>query len=441
MFMKAKYAYLLEDDDVRRWFENLRAKSMLTATVYLRTLRLYCELTGRSPKEIVKVAKNKSFRDDFIDFVRNLEKQRKAGSYIARFKKVLHSWLAYNNVNVKLKVNIVGEYDTPTLVDERVPNKEELDKIIRMATPRGRVSIALMAFSGLRPESLGNYNGTDGIRLSDLAETKVNGDRIEFERAPAIVTVRKNLSKTRHQYFTFIPEQGMTYIKEYLEKRIKKGEKLDRDSPLLAIDVRGVKKNSFLRTTLVTRDIKEAITKAGFDWRPYVLRAYSDTNMIIAESKGKISHPYLQFMMGHKGDTEARYSTNKGVLPPDMIEDIRKCYTACESFLSTVAQPLEQSSIVKEAKLEALKSIAKSLLGIDLMEVKITKEKELGKELTAEEEIALFENEMKKMRIAKEDDPQIIVREEQLETYLKDGWQFVSVLPSQKILIRKQSGF
>jgi len=31
----------------------------------------------------------------------------------------------------------------------------------------------------------------------------------------------------------------------------------------------------------------------------------------------------------------------------------------------------------------------------------------------------------------------MIVREEELEGHLKDGWQFVSVLPSQKILIRK----
>lgn len=74
----------------------------------------------------------------------------------------------------------------------------------------------------------------------------------------------------------------------------------------------------------MTRDIKEAILKAGFSWRPYVLRAYFDTNMIIAESKGKVSHPYLQFFMGHKGDMEARYSTNKGWLPPDMVEGMRE---------------------------------------------------------------------------------------------------------------------
>jgi len=56
--------------------------------------------------------------------------------------------------------------------------------------------------------------------------------------------------------------------------------------------------------------------------------------------------------------------------------------------------------------------------------------------MRAHEEIELFEDEMKKMR---ESDPQIMVREEELEGYLADGWQFVSVLPSQRTLIKKQS--
>lgn len=118
-----------------------------------------------------------------------------------------------------------------------------------------------------------------------------------------------------------------------------------------------------------------------------------------------------------------------------MVEGMRDAYKTCEPFLSTVAQPLEHSSIVKEAKVEALKSIAKSLLGIDLLEVKVVKEREVGRELDWDEEIELFENEIRKMREG-EDDPQILVREEELESYLNDGWEFVSVLPSQMILIR-----
>ena len=434
--MRAKYAYLLEDKDVRRWFDNLAAKSLLTATVYLRNLGLYCELNKTDPKSILKVAGTKAFRDGFTDFVRKLEREGKAGSYIARFKKTLNSWLAYNGVNVKLKVNVRGESDAPTIAGERVPSKEELDRILRMATPRARVSIALMAFSGLRPQTLGNYDGTDGVRLGDFPEAEIRQDGVEFAKVPTMLIVRKRLSKARHQYFTFVPQQTITYIQEYLEDRIKQGEKLTKDSPILGFDPRGVKKNRFLRTTLVTRDIREAILRAGFGWRPYVLRAYCDTNMIIAESKGKISHPYLQFIMGHKGDIEARYSTNKGVLPPNMIEDMRKAYKECEPFLSTATQPLEQASIVKEAKIEALKSMAKSLLGIDLVDVKVAREKQLGRELNKDEELEIYEKELKKLREGKHN-PQRIIHEKELEKYLAQGWQFVSILPSQKILIKK----
>jgi hypothetical protein len=188
-------------------------------------------------------------------------------------------------------------------------------------------------------------------------------------------------------------------------------------------------------TKKITHFIRKYMRAAGVNKRPYVLRAYAETQLIIAESKGKISHPYLQFIAGHKGDIEARYSTNKGKLPPDMIEDMRAQYKACEPFLSTFAQPIEQASVVKEAKIEALKSIAKSLLGIDLVEVKVAKEKELGKELTLDEQIELFEDGIKKMR--EDTDPQKIVSEKELEPHLKEGWEFVSVLPSQMILIRK----
>ena len=90
MYMRAKYAYLLED--VRRWFDNFAAKSLLTATFYLRNLGLYCDLNKTDPKSILKVARTKAFRDGFTDFVRRLEQEGKASSYIARFKKTLNSW-------------------------------------------------------------------------------------------------------------------------------------------------------------------------------------------------------------------------------------------------------------------------------------------------------------------------------------------------------------
>jgi phosphomannomutase len=50
--------------------------------------------------------------------------------------------------------------------------------------------------------------------------------------------------------------------------------------------------------------------------------------------------------------------------------------------------------------------------------------------------LSFFENELKKLREGRHT-PQRIVMEDELEKYLTDGWRFVAVLPSQRILIRK----
>ena len=422
----SKYKHLLEDQDVRRWYENLEAKSVITATVYLRTLGLYCELAKTSPRKIIAEARSKRFRDGFTDFSRRLEKEGKAGSYIERFKKVILSWTSYNNLEVKLKVNIKGSSDTPTIANERIPSKDELSRILRMASPRGRVSIAMIAFSGLRPESLGDYLGTDGIRLEDFRDAKVSSKEVEFEKVPTILLVRRTLSKARHPYFTFVGSEAITYIQEYIQERVKQGEKLTPQNPLLAFDPRGVRKNRFLRTTLVTRDIKEAIIKAGFTWRPYVLRAYCDTNMIVSESKGHISHPYLQFLMGHKGDIEARYSTNKGRLPPTMIEEMREAYKKCEPLLSTKAESASEEQIKKTMREQFL-----LVAGFKKEELE---KMNLG-EMTDEE----LQNAVRQRLVGMmtgNGSRQKVVPVQEVRSYIGQGYEYVASLPDGGAIVK-----
>jgi site-specific recombinase XerD len=424
--MQPKYRDLLLDEDVRRWFENLNAKSVLTATVALRNLGHYCELTETTPDEILKKARanEKDFRYEFTDFVRKLEKEGKAGSYIARFKKVILSWLKFNDIRLQLTVNISGENETPTIVNERVPSKEELARILRKATSRGRVAIAIMAFSGLRPESLGDYEGTDGLRLGDLKELKLS-DEIQFDKIPATVMVKSKLSKARHQYFSFIGEEGTTYIREYLEERRKQGEELTYESPLLQFDVRGVKKNAFLRTTLVTRDIREAIEQAGLRMRPYVLRAYFSTALDIAESKGLISHPWRQFIMGHKGDIEARYSTNKR-LPPDIIDEMRESYNKSTKFLETRISDVSEENARLYLQQQLLSAVGYRQDEIDKMNLAEISTEDFQKLLRDKVAGAMASNGSK----------QKLVPMNEIEKLLGEGYEFQAVLPNGKAIMK-----
>jgi hypothetical protein len=422
----SKYASLLEDHDVRRWYENLEAKSVITATVYLRTLGLYCNLAKTTPRQILAQAPTKKYRDGFTDFIRSMEREGKAGSYIERFKKVILSWTSYNNLDVKLKVNIKGSSDTPTIADERVPSKDELSRILRMASPRGRISISTIAFSGLRPESLGDYLGKDGIRLGDFAEAKVRSDGMEFVKVPAILLVRRALSKARHPYFTFVGNEGITYLQEHLHERVKQGEKLTPQSPLLAFDPRGVKKNAFLRTTLVTRDIKEAIIKAGYSWRPYVLRAYCDTGMIVAESKGLISHPYLQFLMGHKGDIEARYSTNKGRLSPTMIEEMRLAYKKCEPHLSTKTESPTEEQIKKTFKEQFLLVAGFKKEEVEKMKLGELREEDL-QDLVRKRFVGMMTSNGSRQKV---------VPVQEVKSYIGQGFEYVASLPNDEAIVK-----
>jgi len=74
----------------------------------------------------------------------------------------------------------------------------------------------------------------------------------------------------------------------------------------------------------------------------------------------------------------------------------------------------------EEATLEAIRRFAEAF-GIYPMMIKIEREKEFGRELSASEEIKLVQNELKKLREGKQD-PQRIVIEEELEGYLAEGW-------------------
>lgn len=435
---EGKYAAYESAPAVKRWLTNLACGSPITAEVALRRLGRVCELLETTPQQLLDKAERdlRGLQDSLEDLVTRLESEGRAPSYILGLLKAVKSWLRYNDVKLTRRIKVSNSTATPTMENEQVPSQEELSRIFRASPPRVRVAEALMAFADLRPETLGNHDGSDGLTIKDLPELQIGDGEVVFEKIPTMIVVRPTLSKARHKYLTFLSSEGCTYLKEYLEERMRSGEKLAPESPLIAHERKEAATREFMITRKITHHIRMCMRKAGVYKRPYVLRAYAESQLIIAESKGKISHPYLQFIAGHKGDIEARYSTNKGRLPEEMIEDMRKCYRECEQFLSTTAQPLEQSAIVKEAKIEALKSIAKSLLDIDLLEVKIAKEKEIQRELSRDEEIELFENEIKKMKEG-EKDPQTIVTEEELRHYLADGWQFVSVLPSQRILIKK----
>ena len=421
--MKPRHKHLLKDPDVKRWYDNLARGSVITAEERLRRLGRFCMVTGLDPKEIIekKRASPDGFDDYIMDYVgKSLakgEKPAQARNNLTTIK----SWLGHHGLEITKKIKL----PTSDYVDEVVPTKEQLAQIFRHCDTRARVVASMMAFCGLRPESLSNYLGTDGLRLGDLRELEIKKRTVEFTKIPTIVMVRKTLSKARHQYFSFLPEEGCQYLKEYLEARMRNGEKLDAESPVIT-HVREGSKLAFLRTTKLSWEVKLAMKEAGFTWRPYVLRSYCDTAFDISESKGFISHPWRQFFMGHKGDIEARYSTNKGRLPPDMVEEMRGAYKRCENLLQTSKAEPEREKIKETIKEQLLLVAGFKQEEVEKMDFAQMTNEQL-QDIVRQRLLGAMVNNGSRQRV---------IHTGEVEQYIQQGWEYVAPLPEDRAILK-----
>lgn len=444
----SKKETMLSIPDVKRWYENTARGSLNTAEVRVRRLSLFCEQNKTTPMKLIELGKTdrKSLEDLLQDHVTMMERNGSSPGYIDGILKSVRSWLNHNEVEIKRKINVANRDATPTLENERVPTLEELRTILLHASDRAKVMISIIAMGGLRLETLGNQNASDGLRIADFPELRIAEKKVTFSMTPTMVTVRPNLSKNNRKYFTFLPKEACDYLKDYLERRLAAGEKLTPDSPIAAVAPgyeavgrNSEKKTKFITTRNVSREIREAM-RPKFSWRPYVLRAYFDTQLLLAESHGKIMHPYRVFFMGHTGDIESRYTTNKGVLPVTLVEDMRQAFIRCEPYLCTVQ---EKTVDKKEMLLEMWREQAR-LYGIDPLKVKIEKQRQLGRDLEQDEEKEAIRSEITKLAIHPQKIRTIptnqktkLVTEKELTAYLNKGWQLTKELRSGKMLIAK----
>src|SRR3990172_4796301 len=104
------------------------------------------------------------------------------------------SWLVWNGLRITRKIRVPGASRRPALRDAHIPTQEELRRVLNVAGPKARTATALMAFSGMRPETMGTYLGDDGLRIGDLVEASVDGGVLTFRTVPTMILVPERLS-------------------------------------------------------------------------------------------------------------------------------------------------------------------------------------------------------------------------------------------------------
>ena len=450
-----KASSLLEsDENVARWHANLARSSRLTADCRVRRLNMFYKNTGITPAAMVATGKEDSMRaeDMILDYVTWMEAQKYAPGYIEDVVKALKSWLSYNYVDIRRRIKIANARIPVTLEDEQVPTSAQLESIMNAADPRTRACMSLMAFAGVRPQVIANHDGTDGLRVSDVEGLRADGDggMVSLERMPARVTIRPQISKAGHRYFTFLTSQGCSYLLGYLRGRAAAGEKIGPDSPLACRKrttcTQATDGQEFMTTKAVTLPIRAAIrsvTKA----RPYVLRAYFDTQLLMAESNGCMTHAYRQFFMGHTGDMEARYTTNKGRLTEQMIEDMRGAFARSEVFLRA-GDADDDAGQRREAFLQSLRQQARTY-GIDPSSITVQAEDNGAKPTPPDnvpEPAPASADMVREDADLPQDGPhgappyqtRIITGEERLLSWIAYGWDLVRDMSGGRFLIRRK---
>lgn len=432
---KAAWKSLLEENnDFRRWYENLVRGSINTGNLYARTLIRLSKKLETTPSQILDNARadQRGFEDTILDFVTKLEREGKAPSYIDSYLKILKSWLEYNEINLKRKIKVGNLNRTPTIEDERIPTKDELKQILNYAKARGKCSIVLMAFSGLRPESLAYSHGLDGLEIRDLPELEIKENLVSFTKIPTMIVVRPEISKAKQKYFTFLGPEGCEYLKSYLEKRLAEGELIQPESALVSVK-KGYgetghretgRENDHITTKTLTKEIRTAM-RPRYDWRPYVLRSYFDTQLLIAENNGKIAHAYRQFFMGHKGDMEARYTTNKGRLPEEFIEDMRESYRKSLEYLETTKVEVSEDRLQNALRRQLL--LVAGFDGDEIDELDLGMSDDEFQETVRKRLVGSMVNNGNNQRV---------VSMGEVEEFLGRGWSFVAKLSDEKAVLK-----
>ncbi len=425
-------ATLLKDADIQGWIKDHRSPS--TAKVQLEQLELFCRRSGLDPATIVSLASekpNKALRSRVLDWV---EAERKAGRpdlYIKTNWYAVKSWLRFNEVGIEWSPPLDAQ-PAATLDSERVPTSEELRRLLSVLSSRDRAAVLILVSSGVRVGVLANRFEAGGLTLESLPDLVLGGRVPHFSKTPAILHVPAKLSKTRKEYYTFISTEAAESVVAYLQERRSRGEKLGPGSAVIGPEPkashahfrRDREDTLFISGKSLGNVIRVGLRKVmprGVRVRPHTLRAWTSTQLELAERQGKVTRSLREYFLGHNlKSVELRYNLGKK-LSPESVEELRAVYAHCEPFLSTTVRGPETSA--EEIQREAAVLLLTSFKGKTEAEARRMVEGRTGPELA---DLLRSSAKPREQAVPVGDVPKL----------LGDGWEFVSALSGTMAVVR-----
>ncbi|MDA4125847.1 MAG: hypothetical protein OK452_01400 [Thaumarchaeota archaeon] len=341
---------LLSDKDVKRWHDNLLKGSHWTGRNWLYNLSAYSKYRNLPPKALIEEFRTdkKAGQDALEDYLNQLALDKKAPSTIKAALDAFRSFLRHFELSVTREINIKDIGTNPTIADERTPERADFERVLNQADVRTRTILSCISLGGIRYESM------SGLVLRDLVEFDMA--TCKALKTPMRVNIRKENSKNRKPYFTFI--QRPEYLEAYMAER-KSWDTLTPSSHVFVAqrtsgkrDGGRVTKGDPLGSGALSMEVRRAMRVAGLTQRPYVWRAFYDSALL----EGRINSEIQYFIMGHTGTIEATYTTRKN-LSEKQVDDIRAEY----SKVFTTPIPLDEDRVMAIVEERVQKVIARHL--------------------------------------------------------------------------------
>jgi len=439
--MEPKYETWLKKYPSISKFNKLVERGRMAQTTlenYVNHVRGFCTFLGfDNPETALKHIKAIEDKDEWLDDVIGKLSKKVGNTRCTGMLRGVKKWFDLNKIHLDWKAAILPSIIRK--VEDRAPTKEEMKRILSVASIRDKGIVLVAASSGLRANTIRtltfgdvNFEYPDVARITVKREYKVNGKMVRSGR---------KITKARKFYVTFISPEAKKALLDYRKYREEQGEEITDSSPLFTSTTsrnRGKMLNRVYFSVHWGRLLKRAhLDMKSEGWNVlhfHTLKKFAETQFINAGVKPS----YREFWLGHKGAyLEDSYFRGE---EKDHLREYRKAL----SHLSIVETPtISREDIRKEvAKTlpdQVLRPIAERL-GVTLEQIRL--------QMAMGEVIEGNQGRQKLMPITrhaaytkpkkekdKEEDCQKVIEEKELKAHLAKGYHFVATLPSGKILV------
>jgi integrase len=431
-------SHFVSVDKVLRHYAR-RVKSERTRENFCSTLMLFCKHCKMDPDTLVSLPSEEVSKlcQDFTD---SLGDRGFSVRYVNVCQAFLKTFFKENGFSGERELK-VERYHQPTRYrkkPEYVPTSEEIYRMGYAAgSAKNRAMIFTLYTSGVRNSTL------RALLYRDVKdELNRNSDAVKIPVYPEMKQTDEGACKGNIPYYTFISQEAIKAMKEYLNERKQASRELADDELLFCSNSNQVSRQK-QRLTPVSRNGLERMVKRAArlanvqQWRdvtPKSLRKAFES----ALRNNRLDPKDQEFLMGHilPGTQDPYYDSTK-------VGDLRTKYAKIEFFKTTQVD-----------KLEMIKVFAHTL-GIDKIEVKIQKLRKkqsdmdeveaLGKIMREELGIKPLETKMVRKRKRNDEDcnshkkyESKIIDEKELLSYIDDGWEIVKELKNGKLAIRRE---